>query len=169
MVPVVVALGSNVGDSLGYLRLATQALQGVLRNLKTSPIYSTTPMYVTNQPPFLNAAVSGDTNLGPLEFLMRLKAMEREIGRLPRERYGPREIDLDLVSFGSLAYSGSKLQVPHPKTPERRFVLLPMFDLDHSLRLATMGTVEALLVQTESQARDVVKIEDALLPISSHR
>ena len=169
MVPVVVALGSNVGDSLSYLRQATQVLGGVLSNLKVSPIYRTAPMYVQDQPPFLNAAVSGTYAEGPLQLLQKLKKIEAEIGRQTRARYGPREIDLDLVAFGSLSYLGPRLQVPHPRTPERRFVLLPMFDLDPNLRLATMGTVAELLAQTQPQAEDVVPIEDALFPIPGHR
>jgi 2-amino-4-hydroxy-6-hydroxymethyldihydropteridine diphosphokinase len=169
MVPVVVALGSNVGDSLRYLRLATESLSEILSNLRLSAVYKTAPMYVEDQPPFLNAAALGETNLGPLELLANLKRIEAEIGRNPRQRYGPREIDLDLVAYGSLAYRGPRLQVPHPRTPERRFVLLPMFDIAPNLRLATMGTVESLLIQTQSQAEDVVPIEDALLPISGYR
>lgn len=169
MVPVVVALGSNVGDSLGYLRQAVDALGQVLGNLRASPVYKTAPMYVQDQPPFLNAAVAGQYVGGPLQLLQNLKEIEGQIGRKTRERYGPREIDLDLVAFGSLSYHGPRLQVPHPRTPERRFVLLPMFDLDPELRLATMGTVAELLAQTQPQAEDVVPIEDALFPIPGHR
>jgi 2-amino-4-hydroxy-6-hydroxymethyldihydropteridine diphosphokinase len=169
MVPVVVALGSNVGDSLSYLRRAAADLATLLSDLRASPIFQTAPMYVENQPPFLNAAIAGQTDLGPLALLAALKKIEGEVGRQVRERFGPREIDLDLVSYGSLAYRGPRLQVPHPRTPERRFVLLPMFHLQPELRLATMGTVRELLAQTQSQAEDVVPIEDALLPVSSHR
>jgi 2-amino-4-hydroxy-6-hydroxymethyldihydropteridine diphosphokinase len=169
MVPVVVALGSNVGDSLRYLQDAAATLAMVLVELRASPIYRTAPMYVSDQPPFLNAAVAGLYDGGPLALLDKLKEVELQIGRQARDRYGPREIDLDLVSYGSLAYRGPRLQVPHTKTSERRFVLLPMFDLQPELRLATMGTVRELLAQTQTQVEDVVPIEDALLPISSHR
>lgn len=167
MVPVVVALGSNVGDSLNYLRAAAIALRSSISNLRASAVYRTAPMYVEDQPPFLNAAVAGDTELGPLALLTELKRIESQIGRQSRQRYGPREIDLDLVAYGSLAYCGPDLQVPHPKVRERRFVLLPMHDLEPRLKLATMGSVSDLLSQTQSQPGDVVPIEDALLPISS--
>lgn len=169
MVPVVVALGSNVGDSLDFLRQAVEALGKILCELQASPVYKTAPMYVQDQPPFLNAAVAGKFVGGPLQLLESLKLIEIQIGRKTRERNGPREIDLDLVAFGSLAYHGPRLKVPHPRTPERRFVLLPMFDLDPELRLATMGTVAELLAQTQPQAEDVVPIEDALFPIPGHR
>lgn len=169
MVPVVVALGSNVGDSLRYLQEAATALGNVLTEVRASRIYRTAPMYVEDQPPFLNAAVAGLCDLAPIALLAALKEIEGEIGRQARQRNGPREIDLDLVAYGALAYRGPRLQVPHPRTPERRFVLLPMSDLDPELRLATMGTVRDLLSQTQSQVEDVVPIEDALLPIPSHR
>lgn len=169
MVPVVIALGSNVGDSLRFLREAAHALGNDLADLRPSRIYRSAPMYVEDQPPFLNAAVMGECELGPLQLLGLLKKIEAQIGRQKRERNGPREIDLDLVAYGSLAYRGPRLQVPHPRTPERRFVLLPMFDIQPELRLATMGTVRDLLAQTQSQAEDVVPIEDALLPIPSNR
>ncbi len=169
MVPVVVALGSNVGDSLLYLRQATEALAHILHDLKVSPIYQTAPMYVQDQPSFLNAAVAGTYAGGPLGLLNQLKEIEARIGRQTRDRFGPREIDLDLVAYGALAYQGPRLQVPHPRTPERRFVLLPMSDVAPGLRLATMGTIEELLAQTQSQAEDVVPIEDALFPVPGHR
>ena len=169
MVPVGVALGSNVGDSLGYLRQATEALGQILLGLRASQIYRTVPMYVPDQPPFLNAAVAGAYPRGPLQLLGQLKEIEGRIGRQTRDRNGPREIDLDLVSYGSLAYTGPRLQVPHPRTPERRFVLLPMSDVVPGQRLATMGAIEEFLAQTQSQAEDVVPIEDALFPVSGHR
>jgi 2-amino-4-hydroxy-6-hydroxymethyldihydropteridine diphosphokinase len=169
MVPVVIALGSNVGDSLGHMRQAIVALQATLSGMEPSRVYRTAPMYVTDQPAYLNAAVKGVTELGPLRLLKELKRIERDIGREARNRYGPREIDLDLVSYGSLAYTGAILQVPHPKSPERRFVLAPMADIDPDLRLSAIGTVRELLAQTECQAEDVVPIKDALFPIPGNR
>lgn len=168
MVPVVVALGSNVGDSLGNLRRAARSLETLLKGVTASPIFRTRPMYVADQPEFLNAAIAGQTSLGPLALLDELKALEANLGREARSRYGPREIDLDLVSYGSLVYSGPRLQVPHPRTAERRFVLLPMWSVSPNLDLPGMGNVSTLLTQTECDAEDVVRIEDALFPIPSH-
>jgi len=169
MVPVVVALGSNVGDSLAFLRQATKELERVLHGLKSSPIYRTVPMYVEDQRDYLNAAVAGQTELGPLALLTKLKDLESSIGRQTRTRYGPREIDLDLVAYGSLSYRGPRLQVPHPKSPERRFVLLPMSNLNPDLMLPGVGVVSELLTQTQSQADNVIPIEDALLSIPGDR
>jgi 2-amino-4-hydroxy-6-hydroxymethyldihydropteridine diphosphokinase len=168
MVPVVVALGSNVGDSLANLRSAVQELDRVLLEIKTSPIFQTSPMYVENQPDFLNAAVFGLCELGPLAMLNELKSIESRIGRIAGDRFGPREIDLDLVAYGVLQYRGPRLQVPHPLLPERRFVLLPMSYVAPGMRLGDFGFVEELLRQTENQVDDVVPIEHALLPVPSH-
>jgi len=166
MVPVVVALGSNVGESLRFLQEAVDRLSQTLKGLKASPVYETIPMYVADQPAFLNAAVAGETELGPLALLAHLKQIEREIGRQAGARFGPREIDLDLIAYGVLAYrSGERLQLPHPRIPERRFVLQPVYDVAPALKLSTMGSVESLLAQTEGQASDVVLKKDAVLSV----
>jgi 2-amino-4-hydroxy-6-hydroxymethyldihydropteridine diphosphokinase len=150
--------------------LALTGLPPEITVLKGSSVYETAPMYVTDQGPFLNAAVLARTELGPLALLAFLKAIEANEGRVVRERYGPREIDLDLVGYGSLAYRFAigdevRLQVPHPRTVERRFVLRPLFDIAPHFHLPGLGRVDELLGQTEDQARSVVRIEDALLPI----
>ena len=169
MSPVAIALGSNVGDSLTNLQEAVKLLAEIVSGMQASGVYTSVPMYVSDQPPFLNAAVIGQTDLGPLALLARLKAIEQEIGRTKTLRFGPREIDLDLVSYGSLSYRGPNLQLPHERIPERRFVLLPLFEIDPELRLATMGKVADLLAQTESQAEDVVLEKDAVLSVPSNR
>lgn len=165
--PVVIGLGSNLGDSLGHFRAAIRALQEVVAVTKVSSPYKTAPMYVEDQPPFLNAVLTATTDLGPRSLLKHLKDIEARIGRHERERYGPREIDLDLIAFGSLNYTftgGEKpLTVPHPKTIERRFVLLPLSEIAPHLKLVGLGEVSQLLEQTNDQADDVERLEDAQL------
>lgn len=130
-VRTVIAFGSNLGDREGNIRRAAETL-GVSR---ISSLHETTPMYVEDQPPFINAVAFLDTELGPLALLRLLKETEAAIGRQPRERYGPREIDLDLIAYGSLQlrsviYGEARLQVPHPRLAERSFVLDPLAELD---------------------------------------
>ncbi|HWA82188.1 MAG TPA: 2-amino-4-hydroxy-6-hydroxymethyldihydropteridine diphosphokinase [Fimbriimonadaceae bacterium] len=165
--PIVIALGSNVGDSLRHLREATALLRQAVQVERVSSVYRTAPMYVEDQPPFLNAALTATTELGPRCLLRRLKEIEAEIGRQSRSRYGPREIDLDLIAYGSLSYTfggGDKpLVVPHPKTAERRFVLAPLFEIDPGYKLVGLGTVSELLAQTNDQAKDVEKLDHANL------
>jgi 2-amino-4-hydroxy-6-hydroxymethyldihydropteridine diphosphokinase len=127
-------------------------------------------MYVEDQPTFLNAAVKGETSLSPRALLACLKRIEAEIGRLAGARYGPREVDLDLVAFGSLAYRYEeghqvRLEVPHPRIAERRFVLQPLNDIAADYVLPGFGVVRDLLGQTEAQAASVTRSEHALLPI----
>jgi 2-amino-4-hydroxy-6-hydroxymethyldihydropteridine diphosphokinase len=165
--PVVIALGSNVGDSLALLREAVRALRRIITVDSVSGVYRTAPMYVEDQPDFLNAALTGVTELTPRCLLGALKDIELEIGRHKTVRYGPREIDLDLIAYGALSYrfeGGDKpLVVPHPKTAERRFVLMPLFEIGAGLKLIGLGVVADLLEQTKGQADDVVRLTNAQL------
>lgn len=173
MPEVLLALGSNVGDRLANLRDALEALGTNLDLLAVSAIYETAPMYVVEQQPFLNAALRAQTGCYPLELLRLLKQTETEVGRQTGQRFGPREIDIDLIAYGSLKYSlkgGDRdLELPHPRVAERRFVLQPLFDVDPDGRLPGLGTIRELLARTEDQAQDVHRIEHALLPVLGNR
>jgi 2-amino-4-hydroxy-6-hydroxymethyldihydropteridine diphosphokinase len=169
---VVIALGSNVGDCLGNLREATTLLSASIQVTAVSPVYETAPMYVEDQPPFLNAALTGRTPLSPMALLRELKRLESEIGRKRRVVNGPREIDLDLIAYGRLAYTyyeGKQLRlvVPHPRVGDRRFVLQPLADIAPDYLLPGIGTVHTLLDQTEQQRKSVKKLKHALLPVPS--
>jgi 2-amino-4-hydroxy-6-hydroxymethyldihydropteridine diphosphokinase len=125
-------------------------------------------MYVEDQPPFLNAAVACSTTLSPRAVLTTLKRLEQEIGRAPRERNGPREIDLDLVAYGQLSYQYTeegilKLTVPHQAMAERRFVLQPLSDIAPNSVIPGLGSVASLLARTEHQRDHVITLSDALL------
>jgi 2-amino-4-hydroxy-6-hydroxymethyldihydropteridine diphosphokinase len=127
-------------------------------------------MYVTDQSPFLNAALSAETGLGPLPLLQLLKATERTVGRTESPRYGPREIDIDLIAYGCATYrfvfqGEIVLQVPHPRVVERRFVLQPVHDVAPGAVLPGLGAVNELLSKTIDQENDVLRLEDAVLPI----
>jgi len=97
---VYIGLGSNLGDRLARIQEAVVLLGESLTVSAASPIYETAPMYVEDQPLFYNGVLAGTTELGPLEVLSLLKAVETRVGRLPRDRYDPREIDLDLLVYG---------------------------------------------------------------------
>jgi len=168
-VAVVIGLGSNLGQRLESMHRAVELLGERVELQSAAAIYETAPMYVTDQPAFLNSAVRARSELGPLALLRALKDVEARIGRRPAERFGPREIDLDLILFGELQYrfwSGSQalLQVPHPGLKERRFVLQPLADLGIE-RLPGLGQLADLLAATEAQAAHVIRMENAELPI----
>lgn len=134
MTRIALGLGSNLGDREANIARAVGGLRQAFSDVVVSSLIETEPMYVTDQPAFLNGAALASTDLGPLEVMRVLKRIEAEVGRLPRERYGPREIDIDLVAYGCAKYEfrdGEKLvlTVPHPKTAEREFVLQPLAEL----------------------------------------
>jgi 2-amino-4-hydroxy-6-hydroxymethyldihydropteridine diphosphokinase len=170
MATALIALGSNVGSRIAYLQQAIQAVRAELSIIAVSDVYETAPMYVLEQPAFLNAAVSAQTAIGPLAVLRLLKKAESAVGRMPRERFGPREIDLDLIAYGCASYRFEHvgklvLAVPHPKVVERRFVLQPLADIAPDFDLPGLGRVETLLEATKAQADSVLKWNDANLSI----
>ena len=130
-------LGSNVGDRRANLQAAVDALQrhgvGVLASSST---YDTDPVgEILDQPSFLNAAVRIETDLEPEALLDAAKAVERELGREPGgPRHGPRPIDVDVLLLGDLEHRSDRLRLPHEQVRERRFVLIPLLELDFGLR-----------------------------------
>lgn len=172
MAIVVVGLGSNLGDRASAMQRAIDELSDSIRWDSVSSLYETAPMYVEDQPPFLNATAIGSTDFGPFALLRRLKETESKIGREERVRYGPREIDLDLIAYGSLALRSRgerSLELPHPKTPERRFVLAPVYEIAPGLMLPGLGAVAQLFEATNAQAQDVKRINDAVLSVCRNR
>jgi 2-amino-4-hydroxy-6-hydroxymethyldihydropteridine diphosphokinase len=138
-------LGSNVGDRRAHLEAAVSALprHGV-EVVASSSVYETEPVgLVTDQREFLNACLRVETALGPEDLLDACKAVERDVGRTSTEvRHGPREIDVDLLLLDGLTYhslraglKGRALTIPHPTITERRFVLVPLLELDPDLVL----------------------------------
>jgi 2-amino-4-hydroxy-6-hydroxymethyldihydropteridine diphosphokinase len=131
-------LGSNIGDTRAHLSAAIAALprHGV-RVLACSSLYETEPVgLVLDQPDFLNACVRIETELGPEGLLDACKAVEREVGRAAGgPRHGPRVIDVDLLLLGDVEYSSERLTLPHAETGSRRFVLVPLLELDPDLTL----------------------------------
>jgi 2-amino-4-hydroxy-6-hydroxymethyldihydropteridine diphosphokinase len=151
-VTAAIGLGSNVGDADAALAAAVHALAALpdVRLLAVSRLYATAPVGVTDQAEFRNAAVLLDIPAGPdpatgaIALLVALKGMERAFGRLDRGRWGPREIDLDLLLFGDAAIRVERpdearsidpekaprlLEVPHVLARERLFVLAPLADV----------------------------------------
>jgi 2-amino-4-hydroxy-6-hydroxymethyldihydropteridine diphosphokinase len=131
-------LGSNVGDREAHLRAAVQMLgaRGVEVDAVSSA-YETEPVgEVLDQPDFLNAAVRARTGLEPEELLDVCKEIEAERGRdLDAARHSPRPLDVDLLLLGDLSLSTGRLTLPHPEVTSRRFVLVPLLELDPGLEL----------------------------------
>jgi 2-amino-4-hydroxy-6-hydroxymethyldihydropteridine diphosphokinase len=132
-------LGSNIGDRRGHLQAAVDALpaHGV-RVLAASSTYDTDPVgEVLDQDDFLNACIRIATALEPEALLAACKAVEAQLGRdlEGAVRHGPRPIDVDLLLLGDAPYSSERLTLPHAQVAERRFVLVPLLELDLDLAL----------------------------------
>ncbi|GMA16288.1 2-amino-4-hydroxy-6-hydroxymethyldihydropteridine diphosphokinase [Deinococcus metallilatus] len=142
-----IALGANLGEPLATLRRAREAL-GTLGTLTgVSSLYRTAPVGgPPGQPDYLNAAVRLQTALAPAELLAALHATEARAGRVRRERWEARTLDLDLILYGGRVQDTPGLTLPHPRAWERAFVLAPLADLDPELAHPVSGeTVGAAL------------------------
>jgi len=139
-----VGLGANLGDREATIRAALAELPGLVA---VSELRETDPVGVVDQPAFLNGAAALETELSARELLDALLALERELGRARRERWGPRTIDLDLLLYGEERIDEPGLTVPHPRLHERRFALEPLADLDPELVVPGRGRVGDLLAE----------------------
>jgi 2-amino-4-hydroxy-6-hydroxymethyldihydropteridine diphosphokinase len=127
-----VGVGSNLGDPEANVRDAIAALGELGAVERTSSLYRTKAWGKTDQPDFVNAVALLETGLNPRSLLIALKAIEAELGRVPSERWGPRAIDLDILTFDDLQIEEEGLAIPHPSMNERAFVLVPLAEIDPS-------------------------------------
>lgn len=160
---VYLGLGSNLGDRAANLAAALTALAEAGRVEAVSLLYETAPLYVTDQPPFLNAACRLRTSLAPPALLAALQAIERALGRRPTRRYGPRVVDLDILLYGERQFVSETLTIPHPRLPERAFALAPLAELAPEAIHPVLGqTIAELLRQAPGRegVRRVVASEE---------
>ncbi len=146
--PVVLSLGSNVGDSLGTLQGAVDALGEVdgLELDAVSSVYRTAPWGGVEQDDFLNIIVTGRTTLDPVTLLDNTQRIELEFGRRRDQHWGPRTLDIDLVWVGPEPVSTERLTLPHPYAHERAFVLVPWVEIDRDGYLPGRGPIVGLVV-----------------------
>ena len=130
---VYLALGSNVGDSKKYLAQAVTLLQKSVTNIVSAPLYTSQAVGYTDQAPFLNTVIKGNTQLTPHQLLKFVKKVEKDVGRIERFRWGPREVDIDIIFYDDTMLDEPGLQIPHPRFAERDFVLTPLCDLQPEL------------------------------------
>lgn len=155
-IPIVIAIGSNAGDSVSLVSQALTLLKSIaVKEFQPSSLFDTSPV---DCPPgsgrFVNAVatffVSGD--LSPVGLLDQLQSWERELGRRPKKVHNePRSLDLDLIAFGSLSLTTDRLTVPHPRAHLRRFVLEPLSEIQPKLILpGQQRSVAELLASLDS-------------------
>ena len=148
MARVYLGLGTNLGEREQNLATALARLQERLRLVAVSSLYETAPWGVTEQPPFLNAAVAAETDLSPADLLAFIKGLEREMGRQPGGRWGPRLIDIDILLYGDLVLQTPDLVIPHPNLAERAFVLVPLAEIaPEVIHPVYQQTIQALLAR----------------------
>jgi 2-amino-4-hydroxy-6-hydroxymethyldihydropteridine diphosphokinase len=148
-------MGVNIGSHGERLRLLMLALQSInalpaTRVLAVSSLYETPPWGVTDQAEFYNCVVGVSTGLQPMALLRRLKAIEAKLGRKHRQRWGPREIDLDIVLLGKVQLSLPGLTIPHKHLAERKFVLVPLLELNSMAALPSGRSIESLARSSET-------------------
>ncbi len=153
-----IGLGSNLGDREANLRQALEhlALTPETTVVRASSLYDTEPVGALDQPHFLNAVAQLETQLAPRQLLWNLMLIERRLGRVRTQRWGPRTLDLDLLLYEDAVIDEDDLQVPHPELPKRSFVLVPLVELDPMLLHPATGETMLALLQRLG-ARPLVK------------
>lgn len=149
--PVVLALGSNLGDRLATLQAGIDDLAAApgLRLAAVSGVFETAPVGGPDQPDYLNAVVLGDSDLPARSILHHCQAAERALGRVRNEHWGPRTLDVDLIACDDEVSSDPVLTLPHPRAHLRAFVLLPWLDVDPDAHLVGFGSVAGLLAKAD--------------------
>ena len=163
MTRAVLSLGSNLGDRLAHLRDAVAGFADVL--VAASPVYETAPWGGVEQADFLNAVlVVDDPGTDAWDWLRRGQALEQAAGRARDVRWGPRTLDVDVVTVDGVTSSDPELLLPHPGTPDRATVLRPWLDVDPAAVLPGRGPVATLLAalgpdaEVEMRRRDDVTL-----------
>jgi 2-amino-4-hydroxy-6-hydroxymethyldihydropteridine diphosphokinase len=162
--PVVLALGSNLGDRLAHLQAAVDTLCAGpgLDCTAVSPVYETAAVGGPAQPDYLNAVLVAVTSLPARAVLDRAQAAEAARHRVRQERWGPRTLDVDVIVYGDEISGDPDLTLPHPRAHERAFVLAPWHDADPGAVLPGRGRVADLLAAAGTagvRRRDDAKLE----------
>jgi 2-amino-4-hydroxy-6-hydroxymethyldihydropteridine diphosphokinase len=150
---VFIGLGGNIDDPIQQVQQAMRELSLIResRLVAKSSLYSSAPVGLADQPDFVNAVVWMSTSLDPGELLDELHRIERDHGRVRRERNGPRTLDLDLLLFDDLTLKDARIHIPHPRMHERAFVLLPLAEIAPETTIPQRGKVQELLATVTHQ------------------
>ena len=132
---ILLGLGTNIGNRQENILTALQLLNKVVKILQVSSLYETEPVGFKNQPQFLNIVVSIDTTLSPMILLQKCLEIEEEMGRKRLVHWGPRLIDIDILTYKNETVNEENLKIPHPFLAERKFVLIPIAELNEKFCL----------------------------------
>lgn len=155
-----IGLGANLGDPIETIKSARSAINKIagVRELAFSSLYRSAPMGPADQPDYINAVMSVETTLGPLELLRELQAIETAHGRVRKgERWGPRTLDLDLLLYGCEIIASEVLTVPHPGIADREFVLYPLEEIAPELEIPGKGRLADLVRKCPQRGLRVIE------------
>ncbi len=149
MAPVLayIGIGSNLAGPILQVRRAFSCLDGLPRSrcIARSPLYRSAPLGPADQPDYVNAVAGLETALPPAQLLAALQAIEHRRGRVRRQRWGPRTLDLDILLYDDLVQDDPRLTLPHPRLAQRRFVLYPLRDIAPGLTIPRLGGLDELI------------------------
>lgn len=154
MVTAYLGLGANLGDREANIdkSLVELARQGDCKLIKTSSLYETDPVGISEQPDFLNAVAEIETEMTPKELLAAIKEVERRLGRERTVKWGPRIIDIDVLLYGDQCLSEDNLEIPHPEMNKRAFVLTPLEEIAPLVKHPKLGlTVRQMSAEVGSE------------------
>ena len=148
----VLAIGANMGDRLAALQGAIDLLASSdsVHVVAVSHVYETDPVGGPDQDDFLNAVLVVDTELDPRDLLVACQAAESTWHRTREVRWGPRTLDIDIISFDEVVSDDPDLTLPHPRAAQRAFVCIPWLDADPEARLPLVGPVAQLLADLDT-------------------
>jgi len=155
---VALGLGGNLGDPLQAFARTLRALgdHPAIKLLSLSSVYRTKPWGILDQPDFLNMAVLLSTDLDEIGLLNLCISLEQASGRERGERWGPRTLDIDILTFGDLVTDRPRLQLPHPRIAKRGFVLVPLAEIAPELMIGgrSVSTLRDVLADTSVELDD---------------
>ena len=157
----VLSLGSNLGDRLGYLTLAVEYFREVL--VSVSGVYETKPWGVKDQDDFLNAVcVVDDPSRDQWDWLASAQNLEAMAHRVRERRWGPRTLDVDIITVDDIQQNDPRLTLPHPRAADRAFVLIPWLEIEPRAELVGLGLVRDLCENLPWNERKTVRLQQDL-------